>query len=284
MVIRPSQRLKEFDEVCSGEIFKRGLSTGFLDLDEYIKLAKSYLTIVTGFPGSGKSEIVDAILVNMSLMYGWKTLFFSPENHPVEQHMSKLAEKFIGKQSIHFTKEERNNAISFLDSYCTWIYPEHPTLDIIIKSAIEHKTKYGLDVLVIDPWNALDHERGGRMMHEDLGFRLSQLLKVGRDHDILVIVVAHPKVPQKDKNGCFPMPNLYDISDGAMWRNKADYGIVVHRPDMSKNELLVSIQKIKQKWMGKVGASNLQYDWRSGRFKCTSANGFYLPNEISPPF
>jgi len=284
MIIKPAHLKKEFDEACRGEIFKRGLTTGFPDLDENIKLAKSYLTIITGYPGSGKSEWLDAVLLNMTLLHNWKIMYFSPENHPVEQHMAKLAEKYIGCGVSQFTTTNRDESFEYLTEHFTWTYPEDPTLDIILSNAFEVYQETGLDALVIDPWNALTSKRDTQLIHEDLGRRLTKTIKFARDNDILVCVVAHPSKPLKDKQGNIGMPNLYDISDGAMWRNKADYGIVCHRQDMSKNELIISVQKIKQKWMGKLGMKVLQYDWRSGRFKCDSEEDFYLPTEITPPF
>ena len=97
-------------------------------------------------------------------------------------------------------------------------------------------------------------------------------------------VVAHPVKPQKDKEGNYPPLNLYDISDGAMWRNRCDYGIVIDRPDMSKNAITVKVQKIKQKWFGRLGEIYMDYDFNTGRFKCDKAPDFSLWNEVSPPF
>ena len=53
------------------------------------------LTVVTGIPNSGKSEFVDAVMVNVAVAYGWRFAVCSFEN-PVPEHMSKLAEKYIG--------------------------------------------------------------------------------------------------------------------------------------------------------------------------------------------
>jgi len=285
VIVDPNDCYERYELACKGQLKKKALSTGFICLDENLLLSKGYLMILTGFPGSGKSEWLDAILLNMSIMYQWKVAYFSPENHPVEQHMLKLAEKFNKKQGVHFSKDEKVTAYNHICGFYHWLDPDHPTLDVMIDAAIAIKNKKGLDVLVVDPWNALDNERKqGAMLHENLGYQLSKLLKFGRDNDILVCVVAHPTKPQKDKDGNIGMPTLYDISDGAMWRNKADFGVVIHRPDMQKNQVLVSIQKIKQKHLGKLGMTYMDYDFASGRFKSPNDSDFFLPNELTPPF
>lgn len=284
MIIKPSERKSAFEKMRKGELFKKGLSTGIPSLDEYMKLAKGYLLIATGYPSSGKSEIVDAIVLNMTLNYGWKTLFYSPENHPVEQHMVKIAEKFIGKHIMSFSKEEIDKSMKFMQDHFTWMYPENPELDVLLSLAkTEHDTN-GLDCVVIDPWNAVTHKRASAMVHEYLSEELSKVIRFARTNNILFCVVAHPKIPQKDKNGDLPVPTLYDISDGAMWRNKAEYGIVIHRPDMSRNGVDMYIQKCKYKWMGKLGVVHLDYNYENGRFKGVEEKEFLLPTEIESPF
>lgn len=285
MIIDPKTRKKEFVRACKGEIKKKALTTGFLPLDNNILLAKGYLMIVSGFPGSGKSEFVDAVLLNMALLHDWKTLYFSPENHPVEQHMLKLAERICGKPAEQFNDQEKKKAFETICSYCTWYDPDEATVASILKVAKETKANQGLDILVIDPWNAVDHERKqNAMLHENLGYSLTKILKFARDNEVLVIIVPHPGKPTPNKDGNIVMPDLYSISDGAMWRNKADYGVIVHRPDMSKDQMIVSIQKIKQKHMGRLGMILMDYEYATGRFKGVQESDFYLPTDISPPF
>ena len=284
MIIKPKDKFKEFRALKQGGLSKKVLSTGFSALDEHIKLAKGYMAIITGYPGSGKSEWWDAIMVNMAILHNWKVLYYSPENHPTEQHMSKIAEKFIGKHISQFTPDNFDTALDFLSSYFTWMYPENATPETIISLATQEAEENGLDCLTIDPWNAVSHGHSGQMIHEYLSEALSKIIRFTRDKDVLASIVAHPTKPQKNKEGGYDMPDLYCISDGAGWRNKADYGIVVHRADMGKNELDISFQKIKQKHMGKLGMVTLDYNWQNGRFKCKADKEFLLPTDIESAF
>ena len=54
------------------------------------------LSVVTGIPGSGKSELLDAMMVNLAQRYGWRFGICSFENPPGE-HIAKLAEKYVGQ-------------------------------------------------------------------------------------------------------------------------------------------------------------------------------------------
>ena len=284
MIIRPQDREKSFKQLRNGGLAKKGLSTGFVDLDEHIKLAKGYMAIISGYPGCGKSEALDAILVNMSLLHEWKVLYYSPENHPVEQHMSKISEKFIGKHITEFSNVDFDDALHYMSKYFTWMYPDSPKLDTLLNLATEHAETNGLDCLVIDPWNAVSHNHSGQMIHEYLSEALSKVIKFARDKNVLSAIIAHPTKPLREKDGSFPVPDLYSISDGAHWRNKCDLGIIFHRPDMSKNEIQMYIQKIKYKWMGKLGMVELDYNWRNGRFKGKNDKEFLLPTETEAAF
>jgi len=283
MIIKPETLRDKLGKIKKGEANRGMLSTGFKDVDDYMKLCKSYLAIISGYPGSGKSEWLDAVLVNMTIIHDWKILYYSPENHPTEAHMAKIAEKFIGKGITFFDNKNIDDAMEQLNKSFTWMYPENPELDNLLNLASVEAETNGLDCLVIDPWNAVTHHRTG-MLHEYLSEALSKIIRFARNYEVFVAVVAHPTKPQKDKDGTIPVPTLYDISDGAMWRNKCEYGIIVHRPDMSKNQMQLYVQKLKNKHFGKLGMCTLDYDWISGRFKCLDDKEFLLPNQVEPPF
>jgi twinkle protein len=73
----------------------RGLSTGWQSLDDYMTIRPGELSVVTGVPGSGKSEFIDALAVNLARNLGWRFAICSFENPPAE-HIAKLAEKYSG--------------------------------------------------------------------------------------------------------------------------------------------------------------------------------------------
>ena len=78
------------------DIYKNGLdkgdSPGFQKLSEHYRVKRGMVTIVTGIPSSGKSEVIDAIAVNLAANCSWKFAFFSPENYPISLHVIKIAE------------------------------------------------------------------------------------------------------------------------------------------------------------------------------------------------
>ncbi len=67
-----------------------------------------------------------------------------------------------------------------------------------------------------------------------------------------VIIVAHPAKMQRGKDGKYPFPTLYDISDSAHWFNKADIGVVVHRASLIDDKE-TTIRVAKSRYGSEIG-------------------------------
>lgn len=264
----------------------KGHHVGITDLDIELefKLALGRFMVITGIPGMGKSEVLDAMILNMALGHNWKTLYFSPENNPEDEHVVALIEKIVGKKITDISEAEANNAIDYLVKMITWTRPQDKTLGNLLDIASNQKAESGLEWMIIDPWNYVTQSRGDHTVSEHLSNSLNMITTFTREENVLVTVVAHPTNLGRDKEGNPMAPDLYTINDGAQWRNKMDQGIVIHRPNMLKNLVEFRYLKRKKKWMGKLGTVSLDYDPDSGRIKSQNDTGYYLPTEIPPPF
>lgn len=253
----------------------RGMSTGWDCVDEKLRMQPGQLYVVTGIPGHGKSEWVDALCCNLAHEHGWTTAYYSPENYPVRLHMMKLAEKHIGKPynpgpHERMSKAEAAQALDWINAHFTWVMPEHPSLDEIMDRARALVLRKGIRVLVIDPWNEVEHNRPtGTNEAEYVSEGLMRLRRFARKHEVVLIIVAHPRLLDKKPDGTYPVPSPYDISGGAMWRNKADNCIAIHAPDttaVGAGAVEVHVQKVKFKLFGTVGMVPMRWDRLTGRY------------------
>lgn len=288
-VYRISDMLADLKEMRRSTSARKGLPTGFTDLDELMTLDTGYLSICTGYPSSGKSEFLDAILTNMAILHGWKSLIFSPENFPLAEHAKKIVEKVAGGPLRGTAASELNDAVAFIDQHFAWMYPADDKIKLqsILEIAHSEHESRPYQALVIDPWNELDHsDQGGKRDDQYISAQLTVLRRFIREHNVHCFIVIHPHAP-KDKrpDGTYPVPTLYDCNGGAMWRNKADYGWAAYR-NPNENIMQLFVQKIKFKSMGRVGKVDFAYDWQSGRFKGPSQSDFSLPypDGNEPPF
>lgn len=251
---------------------ERGLSTGWKEFDKYYSVRPGELTIVTGFPGAGKSNFIDALTINLIENYGWRIAYCSPENWPPHRHTRSLMEKLVKKSFFQtqygqrMTEEDVEDAMSYLNDHIRYIIPEEEVVSIenILKYTKLLCLQFGIRGLVIDPWNEMEHQIG-KGEREDLYIsrQLSNIRRFARFNGIHIWVVAHPAKPQqKNKSGDFDPPQLYDIAGGANWRNKADNGITVHR-DFDTNLVSAIVRKIRFREVGQTGETFFKFNYAS---------------------
>ena len=260
--------LHEYSEGVQG-----GEKTGWGNLDECYTVRPGELTIVTGIPGSGKSNFVDALAVNLIKSNMWRFGFFSPENWPLQRHAQTLIEKFLGKSfrpsryGERMSMAEAREETEMLDDFVKFIAPKSEILsvDTILKYARILCLQFGIKGLVIDPWNEVEHLFNGLSETQYISQELTKIRRFARLNGIHIWIVAHPTKLQKNSQGKYDPPTMYDISGGAHWRNKADNGICVYR-DFETNETEIIVQKIRFKEIGKLGSAKLRYTY-SGNYK-----------------
>lgn len=248
---------------------QKGVTIGHDNFDRLCSFETKRLCVVTGIPGSGKSEFIDEIAERLNMRYGWRFAYFSPENAPLAYHASKLIEKFTGK---HFDKRhlgygEYKQVKEHLEQNFYFISPHNDfRLETILDKAKFLVRRKGIKVLVIDPYNRLENQQsGGRNETQYISETLDRLTNFAQQNDLLIILMAHPTKLPKNKDGVIEAPTLYDISGSANFYNKADFGIVVHR-NRIENTTEVHIQKVKFRHLGECGMAQFKYNLNNGRY------------------
>lgn len=257
-----------FDEIWTYNFEKEQnfYETGWLKFDNLVKIRTGYLMIVSGYPSRGKSTFVDNLLVNLSKRYDLKHLIASFET-VAAGHYDILLEMFVQMPIWKYLRENGNEAIygkpfEFIsEHFYRFNVDRQWTIDEICERTELAVKKYGINTLVIDPYNRLKNDFKDR---EDkyIGSILSKLSMLAKRLDILIIFVAHPKKPDGEK-----MPNMYSISGSGDWYNMADYGIIIHRERQQQDGKLsnyptIFIEKVKNSFLGNTsgGSITLHYD------------------------
>jgi twinkle protein len=243
-----------------------GVSTGIESIDPYYTVMPSQLTVVTGFPGSGKSELVDQFCLNIAMSKGWRFAVASFENPP-HMHIAKLAEKVVGKPFFHtdgrerMSEEERDYALDFLNNHFVFLQTHDgssPTVQSIIERTKQAIMRLGVRGLIIDPYNYLDI---GDSENEtkSISKMLTEIVMFCQSHGVHCFFIAHPKHGVPDN----VVPTGRHISGSAAWFAKADMGITAHR---NGNKTEFHVWKVRFKWCGKTGMTHLNYDLPTGRY------------------
>lgn len=255
------------------DYYNNGLPSGFgigmHEFDMFLKFQPGYLTVITGIPGHGKSEFLDFLMCRLNISHDWKFALYSPENHPLQLHFSKLAEKIIGKPFDGQNKMsplDLTTTIEYLKDVFYFVNPaENFTLDNILIAVKSLVRKKGVKAFVIDAWNKLEHNYSTNET-KYISEQLDKIVTFCEKNSVHCFLVAHPTKVQKDKaTGKFEIPNLYSISGSANFYNKAANGITVYR-DYENFTTEVYIQKVKFKHWGQTGCCQFAWDKTNGRY------------------
>lgn len=258
---------KEIDDFYHNGLPK-GCKTGPAELDELCSFHLGYLSVFTGIPGMGKSEVVDFICTKLNVLYGWKVAYYSPENYPLQLHFSKIAEKLIGKPFEGYNKMnpvELDLAKRHFKDNFFFIKPEEDlSLDNILLHVRKLIRKKGIKIFVIDAWNKLEHMFQNSET-QYISRELDRLTMFCEKNQVHLALVAHPTKMVKDKQtGLFEVPSLYNISGSAAFYNKCSLGFSIHRDKEGLTE--VHVQKVKFKHWGQTGMCKLQWNRQNGRY------------------
>jgi len=260
-------RLSELPPLNSPEPFV----SGFPGLDNHYRLRIGDFCVVTGAPGKGKTTFTRDLACRMAREHGWRTALASFEAIPQLDHRRALRTWYGGALVNRMSHAEIEGADAWIDDYFRFLVPgedEDVTLDWVIERISAAAIRDAVKLAIIDPWNEMDHERPSDMtMTEYVGAALRRLKRMARKLGIHLIVAAHPAKMQRNREGKYPTPALYDISDSAMWANRADVGIVVERSDDYGGAAIQVVKSRFQDEIGRIGEANVRYIFERGTFE-----------------
>lgn len=271
------------DKMLDG--FKNGLQKGettyFKLLDECFRWMRGEVTVLSGIGNYGKSTFINQLCVLKSINEDARWGIFSPEQNPPTYFYNDLIQIYTGKSTDgksynSLTELEYIKAMEFIDKHFFYIYPEKesPTPDYINQRFLELIIKYEIDGCITDPFNMLDND-WGKQGRDDryIGDFLSKEKRFALENNVYKIILVHPNssIPKHD-NGNFKVPSVYNLAGGAMWNNKCDNILCLHRPNyvIDPSDTLCEFysQKIKkQKLNGIPGKVEFDFDRITNRYK-----------------
>lgn len=247
----------------------KGFSTGYPSVDNIYTVAPSQLTVITGYPSSGKSNFVDQLMVNLARAHDWKFAICSFENQP-EIHISRLMEMFTHKRFFdgaqRMSDPEKTVAFKWVNDHFLFIDTngeEPSTLESILTRAKVAIKRMGIRGLVIDPYNYIELNKANSTETEAISNMLTKVQQFVKAHELHCWFVAHPS--KVNRSGVEqPRPDGMSISGSMAWWAKTDCGITVHRGDA--NVVEIAVWKCRYRWVGTQGETSLLYNKVAGTY------------------
>ena len=258
---------------------------GFPSLAKHYQILEGSRTDWTGYPGSGKTELLLECLKNTSEWYGHKHLLHMPDAGSIAELTAKLMHKMSGRQFKEFyynkdnekvlvpnrlTEEEVRSLLPQLLKNFVLFNPKGKASKAVTPSALwqfgaDNKKELGIFSVVIDSWNYMNHDVPSSMRYDQW---LESTLSFGNDLSEQSLLhfhtIIHPKSPTKIQ-GKVVIPDMHELKGGSEWANNGKSIIVCHR-DFDTNMLDVKVNKAKPEIVGVRGFTNLFYNVQSGKY------------------
>ncbi|WP_165799547.1 bifunctional DNA primase/helicase [Sphingomonas oleivorans] len=271
--VRGLYRLSDFPDPPA----LRSVPVGVAGLDDHFQLTPGSFTVIAGWAGHGKTSLLMAMLANV-MKAGIAMAIGSFETMPrpiLESRMRAAIYQCHGDDP----RAHRFGPADDLMAEKLSIIAHSPvddetelTLDYIIELARIAVIRDGIRLLLLDPWNEIEHQRGPNETETDYTSRaIRELKRFAKNYDCAVWLVAHPRKPASDGNP--RPPSLYDIAGSAHFANKADYGLVIHRDDLAGSRIMVKVVKVRMGLPGRVGMVELDFDERRSSYAPSHAPG-----------
>lgn len=240
-------------------------------LDDYFALTMGTFSVISGWAGHGKTSLLMRMLANLMLK-GVNIALGSFETLPRPILERRMRACLYQCEEI----DQRANCIGQADdlmaerlSIIAHTARDSDTeldLDYIIELAKVAVLRDGVRLLVLDPWNEIEHKRGSEESEtEYTGRAIRSLKRFALNYECAVWLVAHPRKPHTDGNP--KPPSLYDLAGSAHFANKADYGLIIHRDDMASNDIDARVVKVRMGLPGKPGRAQLTWHKESSEYR-----------------
>jgi twinkle protein len=267
----------------------RGLSTGIPSLDAVYTIKTGYFSVVTGSPGSGKTNLIDMIAVNLAEISGVHSGICSLENKDISRHVVNILPKhlrlpFADGRTQRMSEEEAKEGMRRMNEYIEFVQPDVPTLDEILKAMRSLVYYQGAKLIVIDPWNRLAHPSQGLSDIDHIARCLDAIGNFAHRFDVHPMLVAHPTKLVKDSKQQYPVPTLYDVAGSAHFYNMTDFGWSLwrDRKDWSA-PIEFHLMKSRREEIATLGCVKLGYDPATTRYYDLLADGSNDSTMWRPP-
>jgi len=212
------------------------LPTGVIGLDELWKPALGRMTVLTGIPGGGKTQLMTDICCHLAQNQGTVIAIASFEDSLRGSLVPRLQRWFLRCDPASVNAQAIDDANRWISDHFVFIQPgdtedDNPTVEWFLERTAAAVTRHNVRMVACDPWNEMDHSTLEQNQSEYIGQALGRIRRHAKEHRYHIIIAAHPAKMARGADGKIPIPTGYNISSSANWFNKPDNGLTIHRSD-----------------------------------------------------
>lgn len=270
-----------------------GYHIGWQSMRMFYQVVLGYYTVLYGSPGSGKSQWLLEVLVNLSKFFGFVHVVFLPETGNKEEIFQEIMQivagaDFYNDHKRQMPQHELQAAYEFTKKHFIVLddedLPESMTPEEVMDyvDMIERRDNIKIHTVTIDPWNELRHVYDRVDIYlEDTLRMIRKRTKKAKRHTFIVTHINDQKPVMVNGEAFYPIPTPRDLAGGQTWYRKsfmmlAFWRVIRYRKEeetiqlfgrtLRYNSLLIQVQKTKPKGYGRLGEIELYYNAEQHRY------------------
>lgn len=233
-IVRIGHRREQLKAVMRGE-YDHGYSIGYGPVtDRHLWLTgEGGLMIVTGRPNSGKTDWLRCTSAMLMARTHRGCCFLSFEEPNKEKQVRRFVQIMMATCRTEFIPDDvQDRLLDFLDTRMVnmdMVSMDATPANILHVADQIRREGFAMSFLIIDPYLYVDmgsvRDNETRLIKD----MLTTFQAWGRRNGIWVVMVAHPRMLQRNDSGEFEQITEYSIAGSAHWANTADFIISVKR-------------------------------------------------------
>ena len=242
-VIKAEDILDNYIEVLQARADKGegidGLSTGILDLDEKLQgLKPEQLIVIAGRPAMGKTTLAMNIASNAAIREAASVMVFS-----LEMHNTGLMDRFMASEgriplqlikngkAPHTHGAELMSAASKLKHSKLFISDRATmTINRIRSAARRHKSRHGLDLIVIDYLQLMESDSRTFSREQEVSYMTRSAKNMARELGVPVILLSQLSRKCEERPNKRPLNS--DLRESGAIEQDADIILFVYRDEV----------------------------------------------------
>jgi len=250
---------------------------GWPEWEGKLKLSPSHLSIMSGWPGHGKSHLSQQLWARIVRRYDIRVALMSMETREKPFVRRNLRSAYWNKLENEMSDAEQKEADDWIEDHFLFIHhPKNsPTFEWLCEMINLAYVRHGISAASIDPWNMLVPTFNRNQQTETgwIGECLDQCTYLAKACNLHLQILAHPAKPI---GAGVREPITYSSIAGSQhWANKADQVLSIHRNEfvddygIRNTDARLIVHKSRYEELGYPCEINMQLSLSKGVFECT---------------
>ena len=204
---------------------------GWPEWENKLRLSPSHLSVLSGWPGHGKSHLSQQLWAQIVRRYDIRVAIMSMETREKPFVRRNLRSAYWSKLENEMTENEKKEADDWIEDHFLFLHhpSNSPTFRWVLDKIDECYGRHSISAVSVDPFNMIVQDYDRRQQTETgwIGACLDECTYIAKACNLHLQILAHPAKPIG--SGVREAITYSSIAGSQHWANKADQVMSIHR-------------------------------------------------------